>query len=188
MRSDLPFLVCLCPTYGRPELLANAIACFVVYVYLPWYLSAHARVLQHHGWSHPSRVWSTYSGRPELENAAGRFHGSVAVTTELLDRIGGTWIQTKRADFDQQFIAALAAKEPPGDPAANDLPAYVFRWTETGASHCQGYMTFPDNEDWYDRYQPSVKEPVADFRSRFDDSAVTLIADLSNRRAQLKSG
>src|SRR3990167_358472 len=84
-------------------------------IYLPWHLSVYAAVLADHGWSKPSLVWSAYHNPLQIEAATGRFHGSLAIRRDLLDRIGG-WVQTKRADFDQQMISRLAQEELPGNP------------------------------------------------------------------------
>lgn len=254
-----PTICCLCPTYGRPKLLANAIACFLAQDYpiqrrkliiwddlgtiegyripvsstdheqysslvflstkqrfpslpekfnamwrflaadlyvvwedddiqFPWCLKAHAQACEHHGWSHPSHVWSDYGGTLHTEPVGGRFHGSLAIRGDSLHKIEG-WPLTRRADFDQQLIRKLYVEcGQPGDPclfsskfndvlvepghplaalrAANiieaddtiaegviGLPPYCFRW-QTGYDHGQGYMRGPDDESWYDNYQP----------------------------------
>ncbi|MDP6717960.1 MAG: hypothetical protein QGF59_04885 [Pirellulaceae bacterium] len=99
-----------------------------------------------------SYTFGTAAGEPlNIESAAGRFHGSLAIRTDLVDQLGG-WIDTRRVDFDQQQIAAcqdLAGD--PGRPDAELPPSYIFRWGDTGESHCQGLMTGPANEDWYER-------------------------------------
>ena len=121
--------------------------------YKPDHLLNHAKVIQQgHGWSKPSQVWSDYHNPPAhgLEPADGRFFASIAFTRELLHRVGG-FVQTKRADFDQQFIQRLTAAERPGDPCQFGEPQYVFRW-HTGAYHGQHFMTGgPSDETWYDR-------------------------------------
>lgn len=127
--------------------------------YFPWHLSAHAAVLANHGWSKPSKIWSAYHVPPKLEDASGRFHGSIAIRRDLLEKIRG-WVQTKRADFDQQMLARLNQEEPPGDPCLISSPSYLYRWQTTQSGHCSGLMSSPDNEDWYDRYQPDSTEPI----------------------------
>jgi len=154
-------------------------------IYLPWHLAAHAEILQEHGWSHPSRVWSTYTGRPELENAAGRFHGSLAVRRELMKQIGG-WPETPRADFDQQMLWRLADAEPAGDPTTVAVPSYVFRWGSTRHPHCQGFMRSPDNTTWYGDYAGAHKfEPHARLEPALDpDTRNTIAAIDAVRRRQ----
>jgi hypothetical protein len=227
-------ILCLCPTYGRPRLVSNALACFLAQdypaqqrkllilddadqiarqegqcwevqstpsrfsslpakynamlatervlssscwdavavwddddVYLPNYLSAHAEALRHREWSHPEFVWTDYTGRLAREPAAGRFHGSVVVKRELLSQLGG-WIETPRADFDQQFMAALKRFGPPARPQPVDRPGYVFRWQTTQHSHCQGLMSSPDNDTWYGRVRISDPSHVTQLVPTFD--------------------
>lgn len=124
-------------------------------IYLPHHLSAIAGVLKTNSWSHPLQVLSTYGTEPgevpRLESAAGRFHGSLAIRRDLLTNIGG-WIQTPRADFDQQQIAACQdIAGDPGRPDRDQPPSYIFRWQDSGDSHCQGIMRGPENTDWYER-------------------------------------
>lgn len=243
-------LLCLCPTYGRPKLVENAVACFlsqdydldkrafailddadqinggvipgenvhivstpsrfpslsakynfllstrsnwydavIVWddddVYCPWHLSRYAEALANHRWAHPTEVWSDYTGRLALERAQGRFHGSLGIRRDLLEEIGG-WIDTPRADFDQQQIQACARLGgEPGRPDRDDLPSYVFRWQSTGAGHCQGLMTSPANEDWYSRVpisQPGCHGPLV---PRFDKDTEAKLATLTAARAQI---
>ena len=206
---DEPLVSCLCPTYLRPRLLENAIACFleqdypnkelvilddagqiasqsgpdwelvsisrrfrslpekfnalvglargsilVVWedddAYLPWHLSAHVETLKSHFTSKPSRVLSTYTGRPEVEQAAGRFHASIAFWRDALKSIGG-WPVTSSADFDQQLIAKMAKLGAVGDPSSIRDPSYVFRWGSTMAYHGQAMMSGPQDTTWYDK-------------------------------------
>lgn len=229
-------ILCLCPTYGRPRLLANAIACFEAQdyqdatllvlddlgqiepqrrerwevlstptrypslpakynallqywsqrgkdydavavwddddIYLPWHLSAIAAALADAAPSaKPSVVWSMYRAPgaegdgPWRENAAGRFHGSLAISWSRLDSLGG-WIQTRRADFDQQQIAACRPAVDTLEHSPQGSPSYVFRWGSTGVPHCQGLMSSPHNEDWYERYQPADRRRVEVLRIR----------------------
>ena len=249
--------VCLCPTYHRPALLANAVACFLAQDYTPrllailddagqyppsshivssttglhdvqWSLfsestrypsipAKYARLLhllhldaaplndvaicvwddddiygprhisaslaamqrQLTNWSHPDHVWSTYTGTPQLEPAAGRFHGALVIRHDLLWEIGGPegWIQTKRADFDQQSIAAC---EDLGGPRGRCTPEYVYGWGRT--HHCSGLMSSPDNTDWYDRYPdtipPEARAPQTSLVPQMDAQTVRLYRDL----------
>lgn len=209
--TPLPFVSCLCPTYHRPKLLANAIACFQAQdypadrreliilddagqlapqrdtnwevvsigrrfrslpdkfnalaglargeilavwedddIYLPWHLTAHVETLSAgHRFSKPSKVYSHYLGRLQEENAGGRFHASIAFTRSALDAANG-WLLTKRADFDQQFMARLAGLGPVGDTYERFPPSYVFRWEVTNAYHGQGTMRSAEDQEWYD--------------------------------------
>ena len=105
------------------------------------------------------RPFGAEGGGPWRENAAGRFHGSLAISRARLESLGG-WIQTKRADFDQQQIAACRPAVDTLEHSPQNLPGYVFRWASTGTPHCQGLMSSPNNEDWYDRYQPADTSSV----------------------------
>ena len=120
-------------------------------IYLPWHLEAYAAALEHHQWAHPWQVWSTYTGSPTLEQASGRFHGSLAIRRGPVK-----WIETLRGTFDQEMIARLQAIHgKPGRPDARFPPSYVFRWADTGSHHCQAYMRGTDRE-WYDDYALAV--------------------------------
>lgn len=219
--SELPFVTCLCPTFHRPKLLANALACYLaqdypadrreliilddgqdfapdqrgdnwqIYavptrfpslpdkfnaaaklrnrestalivwedddIYLPHHISSHVAAMQQmefplSAFSKPSTVLSTYPGHVVLENAAGRFHASIAFRLDLFDHVGG-WPLTKRADFDQQFMSLLAknVRHLVADPCTIAPPSYCFRYGSTQAYHGQHFMQSPDDEGWYDR-------------------------------------
>lgn len=107
------------------------------------------------------RSYLTHS-YPIRESGAGRFHGSLVISRAAIERIGG-WIQTRRADFDQQQLAAVASCGPMADMVAHspgNVPSYVYRWQTTNASHCSGLMRSPDNEDWYDRHAAAGALPT----------------------------
>lgn len=239
---SLPFVSCLCPTYGRPaHLIANTIRCFldqtypaanreliilddmgnitidaelrdqrVVLIstsqryanlpdkynflrefypdadiqlvwedddlYLPHHVSSYVAAMQSRQWAHPTHVWSTYTGKPEIEQSGGRFHAALGFQTKFLTAIGG-WPQTHEANFDQQLISTAAQTAIAGLPNSgpDDSPSYVFRWTDTGATH--GQSTMGDDGDWYQRYKPQNTNPVhisAD-NARYDKAAVATI-------------
>lgn len=283
--DSLPNVVCLCPTYGRPSVVANAAACFaaqdyplanrvlfvfddagqilkttpanrekhesngivvmsssrrrgslpekydemiravggwadvfVVWddddVYLPWHVRMHVRALtgvngyaeygsvssgQGGDWSQPESVYSTYTGKVAAEDSRGRFHGSLAMRSEFLKRIGG-WTgvmpagsdvgavgdgggnsrDVKRADFDQRMIAACAASGKRGHYSMVNGPGYVYRWGDSGATHCSGMMTSPDNRDWYDKVRPCERvEQMVDLEPRFDSRTVEIYRECS---------
>ena len=245
-------VLCLCPTYGRPRLVANAVACFLAQdypetnrkllilddagqiesqdngtwqvistperffslpakynamltaegiigpqptsrwdavavwddddIYLPWHLTAGVQAMLNNGApaAKPSQVWSLYNSEtPWLENAAGRFHGSLIVGVPRLRELGG-WIQTKRADFDQQMIGScLPMADAMFHGPQPGSPGYVFRWGSTQAPHCQGLMRTPDNEDWYDRYQRADLQPVGELVPAFDAETERVIGALN---------
>ena len=151
-------------------------------IYLPWHLSTHAKALELRGWSHPSLVWSDYGNawepmesRLHTEGSSGRFHASIAMTSRIMEKIGG-WPQTRRADFDQQLLGVLRSNGEPADPMQfcpssaglsssltgdmkllsqySTIPSYLFRW-HTSQPHGQGFMAGPDDESWYDKYVPT---------------------------------
>lgn len=130
--------------------------------YLPDHLLHHVGALIGREWSKPSRVLSDYADPPRLgeERADGRFFASIAFRRALFERVGG-FVPTARADFDQQFLARLAAAGPPGDPCDFGPPQYVYRW-HTGAPHAQGFMRGPADEEWYDRAGTALAAPFAD--------------------------
>lgn len=104
----------------------------------------------------------------DIENAVGRFHGSLAVSALLLTKLEG-WIKTSRADFDQQMLAACSEQ---GFQVMNDcfvhFPTYVYGWRR--AHHCSLYMSSPDNENWYSKYGEVVKKREHAF-AQYDPSA-----------------
>lgn len=119
-------------------------------VYLPDHLRNHSQVLQVHGMSYPSLVWSTYTGKREKEFSGGRFWASLAIRFEDFVRLGG-FVQTRRADFDQQSLNHWRTNTSCGDPCEIGEPTYVFRWGDTGCYHSQFQMRSPDDTGWYDR-------------------------------------
>lgn len=154
-------------------------------VYLPDWLANVAEALKVSRWSHPRFVWSTYTGEPRLEHAAGRFHGSLAVDAGSAD-----WVPTRRATFDQEMIAKLASKH--GEPGRPDgdgrSPGYVFRWNDTGSTHCQAFMRSGTDETWYATYADEVarrrarrnEQPPKQLEPRFDESTRALLETLTN--------
>jgi hypothetical protein len=117
-------------------------------IYLPWHLSAHAGALADAQWSHPTEVWSLYTGRLELEPADGRFWAAAAVRTNLLARLQG-FIQTKAVQFDQLNVAAWRRQG--GEPGRPMPPSFVLGWGR--AKHCSSLSTGPLDTLWYDRHQ-----------------------------------
>lgn len=155
-------------------------------LYLSRHLEAHATTISStvrytpNSWSHPSKVWSTYTGQPEIEKSGGRFYASCAVWRELLESMNG-WRQTHQADFDQWFLRDAGARGFPGDPL--DLgypPTFVFRWADTGAPHAQGVIEAPNDIAWYRRIKPAFTGPMPNLEPRFDEAAVKVRTELGD--------
>jgi len=127
-------------------------------IYLPWHISTAVgamyapvapRYKRGRAWAHPSRVWSLYGGQLHQEPTGGRFHAALAIRLETLIAIGG-WLDTPRADFDQQLLAKLRREcGPPADPCQFAAPSYVFRWASTNSYHGQAWMRSPADAPWY---------------------------------------
>ncbi|GAB6165625.1 hypothetical protein JCM19992_16250 [Thermostilla marina] len=144
-------------------------------LYLPEHVAGHLRAFERGAaWSKPSLVWTTYGGL-HTENAAGRFHGSIALSNGAVEAVGG-WIESDRETFDQEFLAALEALVgPPAEPPTAS-PQYVFRWN-TGCWHAQHAM---GRADWY-RHVERLAEPVeGPFRilPRLDPQAASIFRAL----------
>jgi hypothetical protein len=132
-------------------------------IYLPKYLSSHARVMQDHRWSKPSVIVSAHFQPPKQESANGRFHGSIAVRRDLVRQC--PWIDTTRATFDQEYLTALGTHATPGDPCELADPQYVYRWQTSRAGHCSGLM---GSATWYADYKPDSREPIKRLWPEFD--------------------
>ncbi len=254
--GPLPFVSCLCPTFHRPRLLANALACFLAQdypsdrreliilddggdfaerpmadgwtislspgrfpslpekfnavasqargeiifvfedddIYLPHHISSHVATLQTYwgyplsGFSKPSRVLSTYTGQVETEDASGRFHASIAFTRGMFDHLGG-WPQTKRADFDQQFIRNLseAVRNELCDPCEIAPPSYCFRYGSTQEYHGQHFMRSADDESWYGRVPHRPGEGNLILRPEFDSETRRIFASHSIGKSLLET-
>ncbi len=170
--SDWPWMesqihVCLCePSWPLPDKYNHLAACardrlgvenllFATWedddYYLPHHFGSIAKAWVRRNrpqgwWGHPELVWSDYSGRPEIEQATGRFHAALALSAHTHQRTG--WISTTDADFDQQYMARL--RKTFGPPSHYDTPqalgnsgapapSYVFRW-HTNSFHGQQAM------------------------------------------------
>lgn len=139
-------------------------------IYLPNHLSNHAAAMASgKRWSKPEQIVSAYHQPPKLEDASGRFHGSIAVSRVAWKKT--PWIDTTRATFDQEYIAALQTAF--GDPARPELPTYVYRWQTSRAGHCSGLM---GREDWYAAYKPDSIEPIRELAAKFDDDTKAIYA------------
>lgn len=150
-------------------------------IYLPHHISSCVRSLREYRWVHPSRVWSTYTGSPQKEEAAGRFHAALGFRREFLDAIGG-WPVTDEPNFDQQLISLARQYAPPGRPDHSAKgPSYVFRWSDTGATH--GQNTMDKGNDWYRDAKPQFTDPVHLTMKdiRYDDAAEKSISVITGR-------
>ena len=134
------------------------------------FLTYHALTLSRNRWSKPSEIWSAYHNPPAIENASGRFHGSIAINKDLLDEVGG-WIDTKRATFDQEFLQLLSRRATPGDPCHFGPTQYCYRWQTSQAGHCSGLMGDPD---WYDKYKPDSTEPIDRLWAELDADSIRI--------------
>lgn len=129
-------------------------------IYLPGYVSAHAKALQEQWFSKPNIVMTDYiKGRIIREGAKGRFHSTIGARMELIRQVGG-WPDTRRADFDQQLMSSLLKYSPqalpwPDDAKPQDVE-FIYRW-HSGAAHCQSTMRSPDDETWYERGEKAYK-------------------------------
>lgn len=157
---------------GNPHSMAEAQAIAVWDdddLYGPSYLERHVLALaaSGRGWSHPSRVWSTYTGKPEQEPATGRFHGSLMVRWNL-----ARWPEITSPLFDQMMLAKLAETGAPADPCTIGEPQYCFRWNDTGSAHVQHYMTAEHGDNWQAAYQAAARAARDPERDRPDEPLV----------------
>jgi|SRR6185437_954288 len=114
-------------------------------LYKPWHISAHVNTTKYGRFSKPSMVESDYTGNVELEDASGRFHGSIAFQR------GPKWPETNSETFDQMMIAKLGM--PMDTLSANPNPSYRFQW-HTGHYHMQNAMGAPG---WYEKLPEIAK-------------------------------
>ena len=153
-------------------------------LYLPHHIQSNVDALKRAEWAHPVDVWSTYTGKPEIEGAAGRFHASLAFRADFLKRIGG-WPDTVSPMFDQMLIATAAQNTPCGRPNsdASAIPSYVFRWADTQSPH--GQVTMGSGDSWYYNYHPqnTLTTWLYPKNVRYDDAAVQTIAAINARTA-----
>lgn len=128
-------------------------------IYLPNHLEYHRQILQVHGLSYPSVILATFHGTPEKLVTGGLFWASLAIRTEEFNRLGG-FIDTDRADFDQQSLKHWLENTSRGDPCEIGEPTYLFRWAETGCLHSQLVMNSPCDTGWYDRMKVEKEQSV----------------------------
>jgi len=244
-------IACLCPTYGRPELLASSIAQFHAQthpekrlfilddggqyksfysrftdvtvdllslkdrfrslpskyetltqmaadwkpdavamwddddIYLPHHLSSiAARLSGEYQWTAPVVVWSTYPGKPVIEDAVGRFWASSAIKWQAFLDVGGVPM-TLRADFDQMFLGNCQKKYGPAVSLASspEDATFVFRWADTLAPHAQHFLRSPDDTTWYDRMRQSNLPYVGDIVPKLDPNAELTLMQIASHLA-----
>jgi hypothetical protein len=142
-------------------------------VYLPTHLEQHAKALENHELSYPSEVLSTYTQKVETEKSGGRFWASLAIRMKSFSDIGG-FVETERADFDQQSLSKFRKMLSTGDPCEHGGPTYVFRWGDTRVSHSQWHMRSPDDTSWYSRVTPAFSDKVEEVIPRYMDNTVAM--------------
>ena len=125
-------------------------------IFLPNHLEACAKAIENwpqSGWAKPAQVFSTYSDDPahprlQRESAIGRFWASLLITVPAWKKAGG-FVDTDRADFDQLFLSRCTSQL---GPAAIPLEeSFCFRWHDTWHYHSQGFITHPEDTEWYRR-------------------------------------
>jgi len=118
--------------------------------FLPHHTMAHVTALEDGEFSKPSQVLSDYGcslGEAIIEEAAGRFHGSIAFRRTHWAARGG-WPLTDAANFDQQMMSHFAAAGKTVDPCQYAPPSYIFRW-HTNQYHGQSLASGPGDTQWY---------------------------------------
>jgi hypothetical protein len=121
-------------------------------LYLPHFLSDHARVLENYAWSYPNVVFSTYGRKLNIEQSGGRFWASSAYRLSSLEAIGG-YGDSKNMAYDQGFLDRMRRKF--GEPGRPARPGYVYNWDMTNDVHvsAEGGET---ESAWYDNSRPSI--------------------------------
>ena len=118
--------------------------------YSPQHSTACEAALQEAAWCKPSKVKSLYGGKENIEDAAGRFHASMAFRCDTLRAYAG-WPVSQRGDFDQQLIAHMSGLAC-GDPIALGFePTYTFNWDRSYHSHGQSAIRGPHDCEWLQR-------------------------------------
>lgn len=156
-------------------------------IYLPQHLEWSAKELLHCDVVKPSMVYSTYIKPIMTEQAAGRFHGSLVVRRDLLERLGG-WLETDSALFDQYMISNCisASSTGVGDPIKHGPPRYIFRWGDTGAAHSQYVMG--NQNGWYQDVKVDNTSQIVALKDGYDEAARNLFRDWPNLLTGLPIG
>jgi hypothetical protein len=80
----------------------------------------------------------------------------LAIRYDAFMRTGG-FVMTRRADFDQQSLVRWLRDCTRGTPDRFGEPTYVFRWNDTGCTHCQMEMNCASDVTWYKTLSVKVK-------------------------------
>jgi len=141
-------------------------------VYLPDHLASHATALRNGQWSRPKHIWSTCKGLA-LEPPGRRFWACTAMRADALPEpcvMSKACSHPEQMDFDQQILRWL--QQTHGSPINTQSASFVFRWKDTGNSHCQTNEG-PEGR-WYDDAVPRYREPIGTIRPALDQSACDL--------------
>jgi len=139
-------------------------------VYLPKYLEAHAKTMEENMWSKPSKIISAYLNPPIIEDARGRFYGSLALTKYMLDLC--EWPRIKNIEYDQIFMGMLNKISQPGDTLKHFSPQYIYRWGSSRSNHCSGIA---GDSNWYENYKGDSKESILELKAVFDSDSNRLM-------------
>jgi len=149
-------------------------------IYLPWHISAHAASMRQHIWSKPHHIYACSFDNLESRQSGLSYYASMGVRKEH-------WglENTKRADFDQAYMARLSAKETAADTqdySPGHISSYVFRWETTRNYHGQGVMKSMDDETWYDHFSDvPAGDKVKILLPVFDQETIKIWSILSER-------
>jgi hypothetical protein len=152
-------------------------------IYLPWHISAGVTAMEEEdlAWSKPSQVWTDYAGPLGLEDASGRFHGSLLIDRDLLYEV--RWPDTLRSDYDQMFMKDLTScVGRPADPCEHGCSSYCFRWTSTQSVHGESFSTGPADTEWYERAgRLKLGKAGTKLSPCLDADTIAKIADITSR-------
>lgn len=121
-------------------------------IYLPGYVTAHARTLLQHEFSSPFVNWTHYG--PDLMQQPKHWHAADGFRRELGERVGW-WPEMKRMWFDRAFQNTLRDNaRSTGEPWDNYWDAqFVMGFSDTGAHHSSNT---PESDNWYDEHAKLV--------------------------------
>lgn len=99
-------------------------------IYLPNHLANHVQALSNAPWSKPSKILSYYNEKLFVdENTWGRFHGSIAMRRECVDRV--CWNSEKDSwDLVQIDELTKAFGQPADSYMIDQKPSYCYFWSK----------------------------------------------------------